>query len=159
VAWAVFLAGACLRFWATIYLGGHKEDTLVVDGPYSIVRHPLYLGSLLIGLAAGLFLESPLFEVAVLVVAMAYASATAPVEEDVLRSRHGEVFDKYAARVRRFWPTWSEFHTPPRIRVDVHSLRLECSRATRWGWIPLIGTGVTLLRAQPWWPHLFRSIW
>jgi len=158
-AWAVFLAGACLRFWGTLYLGGHKEDELVVDGPYSIVRHPLYLGSLLIGLAAGLFLESLMFELSVLAVAIAYASATVPVEEAVLRARHGEVFETYAARVRRFWPTGGGFHTPARIEVDVHSLRLECSRASRWGWIPLIGAGVTFLRDQPWWPHLFRAIW
>jgi protein-S-isoprenylcysteine O-methyltransferase Ste14 len=158
-AWAAFLAGACLRFWATLYLGGHKEDELVVDGPYSIVRHPLYLGSLLIGLAAGLFLESIIFELSVVVVAIAYASATVPVEEGVLRARHGAAFDMYAARVGRFWPVWSGFHTPARILVDVHSLRLECSRASRWGWIPLIGTAVTILRDQPWWPHLFRAIW
>jgi protein-S-isoprenylcysteine O-methyltransferase Ste14 len=158
-AWVVFLAGACLRFWGTLYLGGHKEDTLVVVGPYSIVRHPLYVGSLLIGLAAGLFLESIIFELAVVVVAMTYASATVPVEEGVLRARHGEAFEAYAARVGRFWPDWSGFHTPARITVDVHSLRLECSRASRWGWIPLIGTAVTFLRGQPWWPHLFRAIW
>jgi len=158
-AWILFLAGACMRFWGTLYLGGHKERTLVVDGPYSIVRHPLYVGSLLIGLAAGLFLESVMFELSVLVVAVAYASATVPVEEEVLRARHAEAFDTYAAGVRRFWPTWNGFQTPARIQVDVHALRLECSRASRWAWIPLIGTAVTFLRAQPWWPHLFRAIW
>ncbi len=159
LAWVTFLAGAGLRFWATLYLGGRKERALVNEGPYSMVRHPLYLGSLLIGLGAGLFLESIAFELAVIVVALIYAVATVPVEEQVLRSRHGAAFDAYATQVPRFWPAWRRFSSPPQIQVDLHALRLEWARASRWVWIPVIGTTVSYLRHQPWWPHLFRAIW
>src|SRR5262245_36841884 len=46
LAWLTFAAGAGARFWATLYIGGRKERELVTDGPYSLCRHPLYLGSL-----------------------------------------------------------------------------------------------------------------
>ena len=78
LAWATFLAGASLRFWATLYLGGRKENELVIEGPYSVVRHPLYVGSLLIGASAGLFLESLTFELVLLVVAAIYATGDDP---------------------------------------------------------------------------------
>src|ERR1700759_4235786 len=53
VAWAVFLAGPPFRFWATLYIGGRKPDVVVDEGPYSVCRNPLYLGSLLIAVGAG----------------------------------------------------------------------------------------------------------
>ena len=40
--------GEALRLWATGHL--HKNDALTVTGPYAYLRHPLYLGSFLIGL-------------------------------------------------------------------------------------------------------------
>lgn len=156
LAWATFLVGGGFRFWATLYVGGRKERELVADGPYSIVRHPLYVGSLLIGVSAGLFLESVMFELALAVVAVMYATATVPVEEAVLASRHPDEYKAYSERVPRFWPSWRHYNSPPKPRFDVHSLRLECARASRWCWIPLVGEVLTSLHARAWWPHLFR---
>ncbi len=44
---ALLLAGAGLRLWAAGVLV--KTDVLTVSGPYAHVRHPLYLGTLLVG--------------------------------------------------------------------------------------------------------------
>ena len=156
VAWGSFLAGAGLRFWATLYVGGRKERELVTDGPYSICRHPLYVGSLLLGVSAGLFLESPLFLVALLLVAMLYMNATVAVEEGVLRARHGERYDEYARRVPRYWPTFRTFRTPQQITVGAHTLWLECERASRWMWLPIVGETLNHVRAMAWWPRIFR---
>ncbi len=156
VAWATFLAGAGLRFWATLYVGGRKERELVTDGPYSICRNPLYAGSLLLGVSAGLFLESPLFLAALLLVLTLYTRATVAVEEAVLRSRHNQEYDAYVRRVPRFWPTSRAFHTPAHISVNVHTLWLECARASRWIWLPIVGEALTHMRALAWWPRMFR---
>jgi protein-S-isoprenylcysteine O-methyltransferase Ste14 len=157
MAWATFLAGAALRFWSAIYLGGRKERELVSDGPYSIVRHPLYLGSVLLGASAALFLESPLVLAALLIVVVVLGATTVRIEEGVLRSRHGDsAYDDYSARVAALVPSWRTFYTPRRITLDVNALRLEAARASRWVWIPLLGEALSLLRTQPWWPHLFR---
>src|SRR6266545_8257978 len=61
LAWVAFIAGAGLRFWATLYIGGRKSDFAVNEGPYSICRHPLYLGSVLLVLSGALFLKSIVF--------------------------------------------------------------------------------------------------
>jgi len=155
VAWMMFLAGASLRFWATLYVGGRKERELVTDGPFSLCRNPLYVGSLLLGVSAALFLESPVFLVAVLAVATVYMAATVPVEEGVLRTIHGEQYDAYCRRVPRYWPRELKVYSPASISVDVHRLWLECARAARWIWLPILGAAFTHLRAVGWWPKIF----
>jgi protein-S-isoprenylcysteine O-methyltransferase Ste14 len=153
--WLMFLFGAALRFWATLYIGGRKERELVTDGPFSLCRNPLYVGSLLIGVSAALFLESPVFVLAVIAVAIVYMRATIPIEESVLRTLHGAQYEAYCRRVRRFWPRELTVHSPSPISVDVHRLWLECARASRWIWLPILGTALTHLRALGWWPKIF----
>lgn len=41
----LIVLGVIGRFWATLYIGGHKNKDVITDGPYSICRHPLYLFS------------------------------------------------------------------------------------------------------------------
>jgi protein-S-isoprenylcysteine O-methyltransferase Ste14 len=156
VAWVCFISGASLRFWATMYIGGRKERELVTEGRFSLCRHPLYLGSLLLGLSGALFLESPLLVIAVCIVAVAYAVGTIPVEEAVLRSRHGQRYEGYAETVPQFWPHALGVRSPAQITIDVHRLWLECRRASRWIWLPLLGTLFTHLRALGWWPRFLR---
>jgi protein-S-isoprenylcysteine O-methyltransferase Ste14 len=153
--WAAFVAGAGMRVWATLYIGGRKERDLMTEGPYSICRNPLYVGSLLLMVGAGLLMKSLVFTVAVAVVAAVYLVATVPIEEQYLRATHGEAFDRYAARVPRIVPSLAAFHTPPTIEVTVRALRLECARASRWIWLPAVALGVAWLRQQPSWPTFF----
>lgn len=156
MAWVTFVAGTIFRFWATLYIGGRKENILVTDGPYSICRNPLYLGSFLLALATALFLQSLLCVVAVLIVTLIYMLTTVPVEEEFLRVRHGEEYQAYLDTVPRYWPSVQRFETPANLTIDIHRLRLECARASRWVWLPLLGVLLPYLRAQPWWPILFQ---
>jgi len=154
--WAAFVAGAAVRFWATLFIGGRKDKVLMTDGPYSTCRNPLYLGSLLLAIAAALFLKSVVFAVALVGVALAYVLATVPAEEEFLRARHGEAFDRYVASVPAVIPSLRAFRTPPEVAVNVHTLRLECSRASRWIWLPPLALGVFYLHQLSWWPVLFN---
>jgi protein-S-isoprenylcysteine O-methyltransferase Ste14 len=85
---------------------GHlsKHATLTTSGPYAVIRHPLYLGSLLV--AAGLLVAAESWLAAVLVTA--YLCLFYPLamryEEEKLGRRYGAVFEAYAARVSRLWP-------------------------------------------------------
>ena len=65
VAWGgvvAMLAGLALRTWATQVLGSfytrtlrtEAEQRLIAEGPYRVVRHPGYLGSVLLWLGAGI---------------------------------------------------------------------------------------------------------
>ncbi len=155
LAWVAFIAGAGLRFWATLYIGGRKSDVAVTEGPYSLCRHPLYLGTVLLVLSGALFLKSIVFAGALAVLAMAYFMFTVPAEEEYLSARLGDSYREYCKRVNRLWPSMRNFRTPSRMTVDIHSLYLECARASRWIWLPLVGEIIGHLRSAPWWPRLF----
>ena len=129
---------------------------LVADGPYSICRNPLYFGSFLLAVATALFLQSLLCLMAVVIVTLIYMLTTVPVEEEFLRSRHGEDYEAYCRHVPRYWPSVQRFETPANLTIDIHRLRLECARASRWVWLPLLGGLLPYLRAQAWWPILFE---
>ena len=157
LAWVAFIAGAGLRFWATLYIGGRKSDFAVTDGPYSLCRHPLYLGSVLLVLSGALFLKSIVFAGALALLATGYFMFTVPAEEEYLSARLGEPYRQYCQRVNRLWPSFRHFTSPQRITVDVHSLYLEWARASRWLWLPLVGEIIGHLRSAPWWPRLFSA--
>jgi protein-S-isoprenylcysteine O-methyltransferase Ste14 len=158
MAWAVFLAGVAFRIWATLYVGSRKFKTLVDQGPYSICRNPLYVGTFLMAIGAALFLKSFLVTGAVIIVIMLYASGTVPAEEKALLAQHGEPYAEYLRRVPRFWPKFSLFSTPPSLEVKVNGVRLEARRLLVHLWMPILGEVVTLLRDMPWWPHWFRPM-
>ena len=154
MAWPLFIAGVVLRFWSTLYIGGRKHEILVCEGPYSICRNPLYLGTILLTASAGLFLESLLFTFGVVIIAIVYALATVPVEERYLSQYLGAPYRDYCARVPRFWPRPSLFATSSHLEVDLEELGRECRSAIGYLLIPLLALILNALRAQPWWPHL-----
>ena len=158
LAWVAFIGGAGLRFWATLFVGGRKNEVVVTDGPYSLCRHPLYLGSILLSLSGALFLKSPLLAVAVAILAAAYGLLTIPAEEAHLSATLGAPYRDYCTRVNRLWPSFRQFHAPPRVTIDVHALYLEAARASRWVWLPLVGAALSHARAAEWWPRLFSTL-
>jgi protein-S-isoprenylcysteine O-methyltransferase Ste14 len=76
-----------------------KANSLNVTGPYSVVRHPLYLANSLIAFALALFSHTWLLPALIAVVTPLYYGSMARREEDYLRSRFGAEFDAWAARV------------------------------------------------------------
>jgi protein-S-isoprenylcysteine O-methyltransferase Ste14 len=156
VGWLIFLAGAAIRWWATLYIGGRKTKTIVSEGPYSICRNPLYVGTFLLGMASAIFLQSFTFALGFVVAAVYYLMVTVPAEEMQLREIFGVQFDRYCERVPRFWPRFSTFQTSPTIDVQVRGLMAEMWRTSRWLWIPVLAEMLEHLRAEPWWPRLFH---
>jgi protein-S-isoprenylcysteine O-methyltransferase Ste14 len=154
--WLLFLAGAGMRWWATLYVGGRKSNTLVTDGPYSITRHPVYLGTFLLTLAVGAFSQSLSLVLATVAARLAYVGVTVPPEERRLRTQHGAAFDAYAQRVPRFLPKPWQFSSPETIEVRLRGLWIEFTRMCRWVWIPILCELLVRARTEPWWPIWFR---
>ena len=101
---------------------------------------------MLLVLSGALFLKSLVFAGAMAVLATMYFTWTVPAEEEYLEARLGEAYRDYRGRVNRLWPSFRHFRTAPRIGVDIHSLYLECARASRWIWLPVIGEIIGYLR-------------
>ena len=98
--------GEGLRLWATGHL--HKNDSLTVAGPYAYLRHPLYLGTLLIG--AGFLVmawNAVAFGLATLFVLVFfgyYMPYKDRIESARLESLYGDAYRRYAAAVPRLVP-------------------------------------------------------
>jgi protein-S-isoprenylcysteine O-methyltransferase Ste14 len=104
---AVALVGEAIRLWAAGHLEKGREVTS--SGPYAFTRHPLYLGSTVIGI--GLGYASANVVVAVMVVAYLAITLTAAVrtEEAHLTDKFGAAYPEYRAgrtdgAPRRFSP-------------------------------------------------------
>ena len=92
----VALIGESLRIWAAGHLEKSKEVTM--SGPYRYTRHPLYLGSSLIGI--GMVIVANNLVVAIIVIAYLALTLTAAMrsEEAHLREKFGDAYDAYAEK-------------------------------------------------------------
>jgi protein-S-isoprenylcysteine O-methyltransferase Ste14 len=119
----VVLAGLAIRLWARGHLD--RRNRLTTTGPYALARHPLYVGSFLIGIGfagmLGIRFVPPLFAVGFLAMYIPKAIR----EERHLRGKYGEAYARYAARVGPLFPKpWSAAPPPaadgPPVRFAWH---------------------------------------
>jgi protein-S-isoprenylcysteine O-methyltransferase Ste14 len=99
------LVGA-LGLWLRAYAAGylHKKQTLTVTGPYARTRNPLYLGSAILALAAGIAARSWPSSAILLCYFALFYFIVMKREEGELRKIHGASFDAYAQAVPLFFP-------------------------------------------------------
>jgi protein-S-isoprenylcysteine O-methyltransferase Ste14 len=154
IGWLVFLAGATLRTWSMLYIGGRKAKMVLDRGPYALLRHPLYSGSLLIATSMGLFVGSAVMLVATLVTAVAYHFHVIPREEDRLVEKLGEPYEEYCRRTNRYLPRFSKPAGDRVVEVDMNAMGRELTRAVWWMLVPVFAALISWLRVQAWWPHL-----
>lgn len=97
-------AGIVGRLWSTLYIGGHKADMVIVDGPYSVMRNPLYFFSTVaaigVGMQTGTITAGLVFGI---LSALAFHIVTLR-EEKFLLGKFGEPYAAYCASVPRFIP-------------------------------------------------------
>ena len=91
---AVALIGESLRVWAA----GHLEKGMEVttSGPYRWMRHPLYVGSSLLGVGFAAASRHPTVAALVVVYLAVSLSVAARLEEATLRVKFGDAYDRYA---------------------------------------------------------------
>jgi protein-S-isoprenylcysteine O-methyltransferase Ste14 len=91
----VAAVGEALRVWAAGHLEKGKEVT--ASGPYALTRHPLYAGSIIIGV--GLAIACASVVVAVLILAYLAITLTAAIrtEEAHLTEKFGAAYPDYRA--------------------------------------------------------------
>ena len=157
IGWACFVAGASLRWWATLYLGGRKGRELASEGPYSLTRNPLYLGTFLMTLAIAFYIHSVLFFIGLIFATPIYMQVTVPWEEQTLRKTFGERFERYRQRTPVFFPSFRNFHASSTVEVDLHGVYAEFLRMLQWIWIPFLSQAFSEFRAEGWWSNWGHS--
>jgi Phospholipid methyltransferase len=98
----VGVCGLCLRAYAAGYL--HKKEILTVTGPYAYTRNPLYLGSAVLALGAGIATRSWISALLLIAYFAVFYSLVMRREANELCVRHGASYEEYARSVPLFIP-------------------------------------------------------
>jgi protein-S-isoprenylcysteine O-methyltransferase Ste14 len=118
LAGLVCIACAALgRVWTSLFIAGRKDTSLVREGPYAALRHPLYALSLLAMLGVGLATRSIAITVILVTAFVAIYLRSARREDALLSRSHGAAHADYGRRVNAFWPDLAAYEVPESIEV------------------------------------------
>ena len=123
LGWLLVGTGVMGRIWAGSYICGHKNKKLMMEGPYSLCRNPLYLFSFIGGLGAMLVTQTLLFPALFALTFLSYYQPVMRNEEKTLKSIHGESFEAYRQAVPLFWPRSLKFVEPKDYSLDARRFR------------------------------------
>jgi protein-S-isoprenylcysteine O-methyltransferase Ste14 len=127
---ALILASIAGRTWCAIYIGGKKKNTLVQDGPYSLVRHPLYVFSVLGALGVGAQWGAILVSLVLACVTMVILNEAVRKEEAFMSLVFGQAYAYYSERVPRFLPRFATWRDVDELTVKpvvvVRTFRDSC---------------------------------
>jgi protein-S-isoprenylcysteine O-methyltransferase Ste14 len=100
---------------------GQLADELNVTGIYSLIRHPLYLGNFFMWLGPVLFLRSACFTVVFVLVYWLYYERIMFAEEQYLRRKFGDIYDKWSETVAPIIPV-SFSYIPAKLHFSVRNV-------------------------------------
>jgi protein-S-isoprenylcysteine O-methyltransferase Ste14 len=97
--WCYAAMGAAWR----IGVNRAETTTLVTQGPFQFVRHPIYLCQIVMLIGVALLLPTPI-SLAILVIHILFCGIKASDEENHLRNALGGQYRDYLSRTGRFFP-------------------------------------------------------
>ena len=109
---ALILVAAMLRIWARLHIRGlytghvqvRADHRLIQSGPYRFIRHPGYLGYVLIGLGVVISYASWIGLAALLFLLLPGLAYRMRVEERLLTEQFGEEYTNYTKKTRKLIP-------------------------------------------------------
>ena len=105
---AIISLGEVLRFWAAGHL--RKNDVLTTTGPYAYVKHPLYIGTMLITMGFCIMADNIyILAVALLAFSFYYLPYKNKVEDERMKKLFGEAYLDYAEKVPDYIPRLSPY--------------------------------------------------
>ena len=121
VGFIVASAGECIRFWGVAYAGSLTRVTgsvgapeVIVAGPFSHVRNPLYVGNMLTYVGIGI-MSNARFPWLVLGAAVWFGFQYYQIvmlEESFLEKEFGATYLEFKSHVPRFIPSLSAYVSP-----------------------------------------------
>jgi len=100
---------------------GQVADELNVTGIYSLLRHPLYLGNYFMWIGPTLFLRSPWFSITFSLIYWIYYERIMFAEEQYLRRKFGEAYDRWSEKVSAFIPGFTGY-IPPKLSFSIRNV-------------------------------------
>jgi len=134
LGFVALIVAALGRLWCSVYICGYKTARVISTGPYSVVRNPLYVFSLIGAVGIGLVTHSLLVIAAILVIFLGVYPLTVADEEARLEEALGEEYLAYKARTPRFVPAPGQFSNVDTYSINVPPLQRAFLDAV---WFPL----------------------
>jgi protein-S-isoprenylcysteine O-methyltransferase Ste14 len=91
---------------------GQVADEINMTGLYSVIRHPLYLGNFFMWLGPVLFISSVWFTIVFFLVYWLYYERIMFAEEQYMRKKFGELYDRWSENVSAVIPGKLRFVKP-----------------------------------------------
>lgn len=107
--------GVMGRIYCSAFIGGRKNDEVVREGPFSVVRNPLYVFSFVA--MVGIGLQSGMVILLVLLVAafVCYYPMVVAKEEAFLSHKFGEPYAQFMREVPRWLPNLKLWKEPEEV--------------------------------------------
>lgn len=155
---SLFLLTICSmgRLWALLYISGYKKLELITEGPYSMVRHPLYVFSFIGAIGIGLASENILVLAALVIFYMSYYPLTIFVEEKKLAKKFGQAYIDYIERTPRFLPKLSLYKSPSQLVVNTDTFLRNLANGMWFIWIFILLNFIETLQQNGSIPALLR---
>ena len=113
------------RLWASLYVEGFKTKRLITEGPYSMVRNPLYFFTIIILLGFCCVVKSIPIAIALLASFSLLHIPAIINEEKKLLSKHDHLYKEYYHKTPRLIPNIFKYKRPistDRIEVKIKKI-------------------------------------
>jgi protein-S-isoprenylcysteine O-methyltransferase Ste14 len=157
-ALGLFLLTVCSagRLWALLYISGKKTQEVIMEGPYSIMRHPLYFFSFTGAIGIGLASENILVLGVLVIFYLSYYPLTILSEEKTLASKFGAAYLDYMKRTPRFMPKLSLYKSPSQLIINGNTFLRSLAGGMWFIWIYILLQFIESLQQNGMIPVLFK---
>jgi protein-S-isoprenylcysteine O-methyltransferase Ste14 len=154
----LFLLTVCSmgRLWALLYISGYKKIELITEGPYSMVRHPLYVFSFIGAIGIGLASENILVLAALVIFYLSYYPLTILVEEKKLVDKFGQAYLDYIKRTPRFLPKFSLYKGSAQYQINADIFVKNLANGMWFIWIFILLNFIETLQETGYIPVLLK---
>jgi protein-S-isoprenylcysteine O-methyltransferase Ste14 len=119
----IFVVFGCFgRIWSSLYIEGHKTKNLITNGPFSMVRNPLYFFSLINLIGFCLALKATYLPLGLILIFIFFHFPTIADEEKKLLQIHGEKFEEYTKITPRLIPNifrYKKIDSTERVSIKI----------------------------------------
>ena len=138
IGFFLLVIAALGRLWCLSFIAGMKNEILVTEGPYSVVRNPLYVFNFLGAIGLGLAVENPPLALLLACGFAVFYPSVVRNEEARLEQGFGNTFAAYCAATPRWIPDWSKFHEPDSWVISPYRFRKGLLDAMWFLWVYII---------------------
>jgi len=148
LGYTFLVAGLGLRMWSMFYLGSRKSRELVTEGPFSICRNPLYVGTFMILTGLSLCFENLVMLIFATSVAIPVHVAVVWREERHLKQLFRDEYEAYSRATPRFLFRLGSYHSSEQVSVSTKVTRRVVIDVLGVAMVPALADLVDTLHVQ-----------